>query len=275
MLPGVAAPRLPAAAPGAGLLLAPALPPAAGPSLGLGRPLDTGSSLAPGPPLVAGPLAAPEAGLLLTAALPPAARPSLGLGWPLDTGSSLAAGPLLAPGAGLLLAPARPLGTGSSLAPGRSLAAAPLEAPGRPLDIGPSACVKSSLRLPRLSGVARLSCNSGVHADCFASASGVLVAVARDACAFPASDEDCEDSACNAAADIDAVGVETFSKSNVSVSLSAASNSSMTSRIVRGRRLGSFANMCITRAPSSGGICRVGTRGGTRSSIARFLSKWG
>jgi hypothetical protein len=68
---------------------------------------------------------------------------------------------------------------------------------------------------------------------------------------------------------------ETFSKSKVSVSLSAASSSSIISRIVRGRSFGSLASMRVTSDVSSGGICRVGTRSGTRSSIARFLSKCG
>jgi hypothetical protein len=132
----------------------------------------------------------------------------------------------------------------------------------------------------------------------------VLVTVARDPCAAAAcepadadesdaaaSDDDVDDvgdeadvaaaaataDAAAAATAVDPVGVagDTFSKSYVSVSLSEASNSSMTSRIVRGRRLASFANICMTRVPSSGGICRVGTRVGTRSSMARFLSKCG
>jgi hypothetical protein len=40
----------------------------------------------------------------------------------------------------------------------------------------------------------------------------------------------------------------------VSVSLSAASNSSMTSLIDRGRFFGSFANMFMTNVAKSGGI---------------------
>lgn len=223
------------------------------------------------PPLDVGPLAAAAGvGRLRSPA------PLLVAGSSLDPRRPLASRPVVAPGAGLRT-PAPLLVGAPSLSLGRRLATGLSLGPGLPFDIGSSAGVKSSLRLPRLSEVARLSCDSRVHTTWFARASGVLVAVARAACAFPASGEDCEDSACDAAVEIDAVGTggETFSKSNVSVSLSAASNSSMTSRIVRGRRLGSFANICITSAPSKGGICRVGTRVGTRSSMARFLSKWG
>jgi len=149
--------------------------------------------------------------------------------------------------------------------------------------------VQSSLRLPRLSGLALLSRPSDVQAEGFACESAVLASCALEACAAVACDTGADgadgadagicdaDPADAAAATVDAVGVagDTFSKSYVSVSLSAASNSSITSRIVRGRRFGSFANICMTRVPSRGGICRVGTRVGTRSSIARFLSKCG
>jgi hypothetical protein len=187
---------------------------------------------------------------------------------------------------------------------------APLLAPAPPTSDRPDGTVgsrgscgdQSSLRLPRLSGLDLLSSPLDVHAEGLACESEVSVPVARGPCAAAAcepadadepdagasDDDDAGDEADVAAAAatadaaaaataVDPVGVagDTFSKSYVSVSLSEASNSSMTSRIVRGRRFASFANICMTRVPSSGGICRVGTRVGTRSSMARFLSKCG
>jgi len=65
------------------------------------------------------------------------------------------------------------------------------------------------------------------------------------------------------------------SHSNASVSLRAASNSSMTSRIDCGRRAAFFESIRITSAPRCGGICLVGASSGTGSSIALVASKCG
>ena len=65
----------------------------------------------------------------------------------------------------------------------------------------------------------------------------------------------------------------TASGAKDSVALSVASSSSMTCCMECGRSLALLASMCITNAPSSGGICRVGTSSGTGCVCARLKSK--